>query len=129
MRWAGADRVGSLVPIHIFRLHFPASLSSVEQVHRSGSVIRVDLRKADAGLDFIGLEDIQPTMFVDADPQSSSTAAAGPSRPKREKDEDAEAILKEVLQRENMTAVKEDKAEKRSKGSSGGEQRCVALRP
>jgi hypothetical protein len=60
-------------------------------------------------------------MFVDADSQSSSGAAAGPSKQKREKDEEAEAILKEVLQRENMTAVKEDKAEKCSGRSSGGE--------
>ncbi|CAO1636522.1 unnamed protein product [Sympodiomycopsis kandeliae] len=95
-------------------LHFPAPIQSVEQIHQMGSVVRVDLVKADPGLEFIGLDDIQPTMYAESDAQQSASSSSKP----RPDDPEAQSMLKEVLERENMSAIKDEKRTKKEKDQS-----------
>lgn len=83
-----------------------------------GTLVRIDLVKETHGLEFVGLDDIQPTLFVDqASEAADGSATAGA---KRAADEDAKTILSEVLQREKITSVDDDADEatapKRNKG-------------
>lgn len=76
------------------------------QIHRTGTLVRVDLVKETHGLDFIGLDDIQPTLFVDQASEAAGGSATASA--KRAADEDAKTILSEVLQREKITSVDDD---------------------
>lgn len=113
--------VPTLFPFPLDRLHFPGPIAKVEQIHHTGSVVRIDLVKAEPGVEFIGLDEIQPTMYADEPREQQLSEVGGASSLKRPADPEAEALLKDVLQRENMSAVKDDKKQKgRSSGSAEG---------
>ena len=75
------------------------------------------MEKAEAGLEFIGLADIQPTMYAEED-ESAATAVKTNGHGK---DEEARKILKDVLDRENLTAIADEKAAKSKKDQSPGQ--------
>lgn len=103
-------------------MHFPAPLLADVQIHRMGTLVRIDLLKETHGLEFVGLDDIQPTLFVD----QASEAADGPAAAgaKRAADEDAKTILSEVLQREKITSVDDDTDEATAPKRNKGKQRA-----
>lgn len=94
----------------IHSLHFPAPLTLKPHVHRMGTLVRVDLQKETPGLEFMGLDHLQPTMFSDGAAAKRLAFSAQEGT-----DLEVQAILDEVLQRENLSTV-EDNDDKEQKG-------------
>lgn len=75
--------------------------------------MRVDLEKQTADLEFLGLDDLQPTLFVDSTGTSSEEAST--SQQRGDDGGEAKELLSNVLDREKLTAVDEGKEERNSK--------------
>lgn len=106
-------RFGLTYGVFNLSLHFPAPLEPKPTIHRMERLVRIDLAKTTAGLEFIGLDDLQPTLFADSSSEVQTSAPKG-------NDMAASDLLHQVLQREELTTVPdEERSDRMAKSKKG----------